>query len=810
MRLVKAGLIRRNLYKFTWLIFAPHLGATVQLLPTPQFFKPLSSNVTLPRGGDCAIVLGPGSGSEVSKMFLSAQQIRQDFQNQDPSLRISISHDSSTVTDVQIHLWNYTANANPSIALNALDRELLSGAVHSGQSYVLRTVNRKSIWIIGSGEQGVLWGTMTLLQLTLNVQNAIAISGAYIRDFPDFDFRAGADWLLNAEVNRWALDRGKGVDAYAKLCEKKLNEALRYKINFVMFDGFGWGLEQRFPRYPELMRHLNKYARDRGIHLEFGGYGASYGMAYQTGPLYEDGEYLGKVYENREWYPDGPVYRCMGFPGGRKGVDPATLGSCRSNEDLNRLKAEELRKYVEAVEPGALYIHHEDFGGFDGTQRVWKQRCPRCRKRWPSDSLAASDGGAGGLANGYSSLINAVNSVKHPATGYDASRDCQIILVSPVYASDSPSSEDWSNVLDLWRGIGEKLPHANNVQVCFREMFPQKYGGRKWAAAFNSVMRKSNLNLGIFWFLVGGADNYSTDASFTGTPAMNAMFQGGRSIYNFTGNAYNEPMELANAEYDWNVHSTGFYRDPLKNEEAMETWHRFMFDENEPRELLTSGGLFRRACDRLYGPAAGAVMFDYYLLSEAVPDRPLTSGKYLPRMWNTVHAAPSHWRDLALDSKTWGAEITNEAYSQGVETLKLTPQELHRRLAHRWRIEAQLNAKGTELVNRALASQPLPESVSDLLFLKTSLQVYQPLIKSLEEFHAALCLHFSGMNGRHLENDLEEALSHAKAARRLAAQSFPHPIDPVGSEVGSLDRDTVSLVSSMEAWLKTVRKNGNL
>ncbi|MDA2930921.1 hypothetical protein MYX84_13420 [Acidobacteria bacterium AH-259-O06] len=132
-------------------------------------------------------------------------------------------------------------------------------------------------------------------------------------------------------------------------------------------------------------------------------------MAYQKGPLYEEGAYLGKVFYNRESYPDGPVYSCMGFPEGRKGVDPSQTGSCRGNDQLNRLKAKELEKFVRAVEPGALYIHFEDFGNYRGTQAVWKQRDPRCRKRWPDDDLRSLQGGAAGLAHGYSWLINRVS-----------------------------------------------------------------------------------------------------------------------------------------------------------------------------------------------------------------------------------------------------------------------------------------------------------------------------------------------------------------------------------------------------------------
>jgi hypothetical protein len=215
------------------------------------------------------------------------------------------------------------------------------------------------------------------------------------------------------------------------------------------------------------------------------------------------------------------------------------------------------------------------------------------------------------------------------------------------------------------------------------------------------------------------------------------------------------------------------------------------------------------ACDRLYGTAAGAAMFNYYRLFEAVPDVPLRSNAYLPRMWNYVHAAPSHWRDVALDSKTWNAEITNEAYLHGIETLNLTRRELHRRLAHRWQVEAGLNAKGADLIDRALASQPLPQSVADLQFLKISLHIYQPFIEALEEFHTALHLHFSGVSDPHLQKHLEEALDKAKEAQSLAAQSFPHPVDPVGAEVGSLDRNTTRLVSSIQTWMNIVRKERN-
>ena len=130
---------------------------------------------------------------------------------------------------------------------------------------------------------------MSILQLIRHNSAGLEIPQMYVRDYPDFEFRAASDWLLNGEVNRWSMDRGQGVEAYRKLIKQKLDRALQYKVNMVLIDGFGWGLKQRFEGYAELMRDLNTYARARGIHLLYGGYGASYGIAYQTGPIYEEG-----------------------------------------------------------------------------------------------------------------------------------------------------------------------------------------------------------------------------------------------------------------------------------------------------------------------------------------------------------------------------------------------------------------------------------------------------------------------------------------------------------------------------------------
>jgi len=790
-----------------WILWAALIPGTllaeVQITPTPQYLEPLGQSLAVARGGAIEIVAGPTGAAISPKMRLAADFLRQALVRAAGSIEVTITQNKPP--GAAIYLWSYAADPNPPVSLNLLDRQLLSDPNHWGQSYVIRVSDPNSIWAVGSSDQGVLFAAMTVVQLVRQTSSGVEIPGVYVRDYPDFEFRAAADWLLNAEGNRWSMERGQGVESYRMLCKQKLDQALRYKVNMVLMDGFGWSLQQRFAGYADLMRDLNIYARARGIHLLFGGYGASYGITYQTGPLYEEGAYLGEVFKNRESYPNGPTYQCMGFTRGKKGVDPSILGSCRSNEELNRLKAEELRKFVEAVEPGALYIHHEDFGNFRETETMWQKRCARCRKRWPNDSLEASNGGAGGLSHGYAALVRAINSVRNPATEYDAARDCQIILISPVYEPDSPQPDDWAKTMELWRNIGKQLPPAHNMQAGFREVFPQKYGDERWTDEFNLTMRTAGLDLGQFLFFAGGADDWASDYPFTGVPAMNALFRGARTIYNGTGDFYREPMEIVSAEYSWNFRSTGFFTDPPRNAEAISIWRNYIFNGSQPEAILGGGKLYDRACKLLYGSEAGPIMAAYYRESAELPDIAITDSDralgagYLPMSWNRMYALPSQWRRLALDSKTWGPEITNERYATVLARMNISSQELHRRLARRWSIGADLNRKGAAYMQKALAAGPLVESIEDLRFLETCFRVSQPLMESLADYHMGLEAHFA--NPRDAEEArarFTSAYAKAKDAQKAAAQAFPHPIDPVGGDVGAIRRYTDMLMVSIE------------
>jgi hypothetical protein len=787
-------------------------GSALPIVPTPHFSESLNRSMKLPHGSKITIVPGPSQTVGDKKIKLAAEFIRDDLERADSSLQVDVTTASEGAT-ARVYLWDYSADPKTGVGLSVTDRQTLADSDHYRQSYVVRMPNTNSIWVIGSSDQGVLFGAMSVLQLIKKVSDGLEIPGAYIRDYPDFRYRAAANWLLNVEINRWALDWGQGAEEYKKVCEHELDEALRFKINMVVFDGFGWGVKQRFPDYGELMRSLNQYARDRGIRLLYGGYGASYGIAYQSGPLYEAGAYMGHIFKNRKSYPDGPVYECMGFPSARNNIDTRTQGSCRSNEELNRLKGEELKKFVQTVEPGALYIHHEDFGGYRGAQGAWLQRCSLCRRRWPNDSLKAADGGAGGLANGYSALIRAVDGVKN-ADGYSASRDCLIILVSPVYDVDSQSSADWSNVLELWKNIGHQLPRQNNILVCFREVFPRPQAGRTWIEAFNATMKSAGLNIGAYVFAAGGSDNYITDYPLTGTPALDDIFRGAAGLFNASGNFYEEPMEIINAEYGWNSQPTAYYRDPTTYHEAVQLWHRYAFRKNQPSEIFGTTGLYQHACKLLYGSKAGPIMAKYYELSRWVPDtlsetteerkHPThAESDYLPMMWDRAYAVPEHWRELAVDANTWTVDIDSREYAAQVARLHITTRELHRRLARHWAILAELNAEGAREIEQALRADPRQGSVQGLRFLQASFRVDQPLLQAIADFHRGMGASLSSTPNKDLEmRDFRKALAEAKKSHEMAMRAFPTPIDPVGAEVGAIRSYSERLIRSIGEGLQ--------
>ena len=202
------------------------------------------------------------------------------------------------------------------------------------QGYVIRSAAAASrhLYLAARDAQGLLYAAVTLAQLLRLEDGRIVARGAHVRDWPSFRYR-GNNWLLWVECGRWSYERGDGAAAYAERIERKLDFSLQHKINLLIFDGFGWNPE-RFPGYGALLRRCTRYARERGIKLLVGGYGAGYG----AGDRYD-----GHIFRNRHGYPDGELYDCYRFVGRDRS---STFGTCLSNDGLTALKQEELSRFV--------------------------------------------------------------------------------------------------------------------------------------------------------------------------------------------------------------------------------------------------------------------------------------------------------------------------------------------------------------------------------------------------------------------------------------------------------------------------------
>ena len=439
-------------------------------------------------------------------------------------------------------------------------------------------------------DRGCLYAVATLIQLFRPHEAEVQLDHTSIRDRPEFRYR-GIRWLIEVEVGVWAYDRGDGPEAYRQRIQEKLDMALAYKINAVLFDGFGWGTDTH-PDYAGLMRDLNRQARLRGIHLIHGGYGAGHAGVFR----HKSHLYRGQILENRTSYPDGPVYHCI--------AGENYCATCLSNELLMELRLAELRRFVSAVEPGGLYVHQQD-EGLSGAN--WLMRCPACRERWPSDVLAAENGMAGAYAFFYDAIVEAVKGVEKP--GYNARRDCLVTFVSPGYLGHSVDDEGWQQGLEYWSTLSRLMKHRDGVYPLFRELFYDHQGNKPRAPQMRAALRRNDMGFGIIHFY--GADGHHNDKLFLANPALNYVFQGTDMLLSASGQAYQEPLQLLDAEYMWNPRQSRFFaigKKPSGYDEFKKLYYQCQYGLFKPPELYGEGGFLQVACAKLYGSAAGPVM----------------------------------------------------------------------------------------------------------------------------------------------------------------------------------------------------------
>lgn len=467
------------------------------------------------------------------------------------------------------------------------------------QGYLLKKETGKPIVIAAKSTTGCAYGIMTLLQLL-----GKEIAEIMIKDWPDFKRRSNM-WTAWAESGVWSYDFGDGPEAMKERIVRKLDLNFRYKINLIYVDGFGLDTE-RFPEYAEIMRFANDEARKRDIHLYSGAYGMSYGQAGYQG-------YFGKVYKNRRCYPDGETYECIAS------VDAKLIfqrklklvareyGTCLSNDALFELKAEEFENYVKKTHCGGLYIHNMD--SYEIYPEIWNARCEQCRRKWPNDDLYAEDGAAGAFAWYFGKLANRLAQVKDG--DYDASGDLEITLVSPAYLYAVHTSDyDYDVGMKFWSAVTRYMD-ADNVSICFRENF--YYHDKPVRRA--EALTENHFDKDTMVINFCGADGFYDDKLFTTTAVLNDIMKGFDGFITANGNAFQEPLQVFNAEYQWNCDHSGFYNleDRPGDQEAFMALYQSALDSGfRPEEIYGEGGMIDVICEKLYGSEIGSEMARIY------------------------------------------------------------------------------------------------------------------------------------------------------------------------------------------------------
>jgi len=165
----------------------------------------------------------------------------------------------------------------------------------------------------------------------------------------------------------------------------------------------------------------------------------------------------------------------------------------------------------------------------------------------------------------------------------------------------------------FWSRISEYMTEKRNVFPMFRENFYNHDDNRRRTEELSREWKSDGF--GILNFT--GADGDSSDKLFIMTAALYYLMREAKAVICANGNSYQEPLQLMNAEYMWNLHNSAFYNVENKPENYrsfVELYHGYRSTEIRPEGIYGKGGFLDAACIKLYGERAGAKMADVYRL----------------------------------------------------------------------------------------------------------------------------------------------------------------------------------------------------
>ena len=587
--------------------------------------------------------------------------------------------------------------------LKPQDRRRFSGP-RGDQAYFLAVERRPALRVIygATSPQGLRYAEATLRQLRVPSPGAERVRVAEIADWPDFEIRMN-DWLLWGEIGCWSHDRGDGKRAFQRRVKDKLQLSAEYKINGILVDGFGWDAE-RFPGYGAMMRRLNAYARGLGIHLMYSGYGSSYGAGSAC---------CGRIFRNRHSYPRGKTYACCGHPTRGRGKS-RFMGTCLSNDALMRLKQKELGRFVRSVHPGALYIHNLDIGDFTSLGPSWLLRCPACRERWPSDDPLAPDGAAGAYAHLYDSLTDAVFEAEDDRLDYKASRDCVVAHVSPAYGGYEIPDEEWDRNLEYFAAVSRCMRNVDNVCFGTREHLTRHRGSRRRLKQMAEVLSQQGQGHGICAIVFHGCDGFFNDHLFCAAATLSGFYQGATVLMNSSGTAYQEPLQLLNAEFAWNASQVSL---PKSFAQSCEMFAGYRDRTVQPPDIFGAKGFLGRACEKLYGKSAGRHMRKVFTLStrDGLPPVAHVTTKNYEAFGNPSSMPLHRWGDDLPASEAAG-------------------------LAGRWGRVSKVTAKALEATRAALRAGLTDRSENDVRWLAKGFEMGEMYAQATQRYYELYAL----------------------------------------------------------------------
>jgi hypothetical protein len=236
------------------------------------------------------------------------------------------------------------------------------------------------------------------------------------------------------------------------------------------------------------------------------------------------------------------------------------------------------------------------------------------------------------------------------------------------------------------------------VKITLREQFYNHSNNKKRCLEFSDRISSSARPHGLAIANFYGADGAYNDSPFLPAPALNSIFEGAEIIMNNSGHAFQEPLQLLNAEFCWNSGNNQLADAPFPKDSKSFTERLSAYKElkSRPVQIFKNNGFLERACKSLYGKAGGHIA-DIFRLTGKNNEHPV------PYIWNFMfETSPFQKKTLS-----WGSGLNEENLSAYI---------------FRFREIIKLNRKSVIILKTALMNKKelTVDVINDIIFFEES------------------------------------------------------------------------------------------